>query len=126
MQVFEQSISSGSNFDGTAPVGTAVETNGVKRYPIGTAGGLFDFGQKGPVVLDAIDLVLGGQTAWTLTRFDSEGFETLLWTGTTESSWVALASDATILVPGDTLKLVTTGTTTSDIKARLATRKAAL
>jgi hypothetical protein len=123
MQIFEQSVSSGSNFDGTAPAGSATDVEGVSTWTIGSAGGLFDFGQHGPVILDLIQLTLGGQTTWTLTRYDRAGFACVLWSGATEPSWAALVGDGIYLAPGDTLKLVTTGTTTNNVKARLGVRK---
>jgi hypothetical protein len=119
--VYEQSVNSGHNFDGSAPPGDPVPGSDiVKKFPIADTGGLFDFGITSPHWIASIQLILGGQTTWTLSIVDEDSAEVVVWAGTTESSFVALESDRSLILEGQTLKLVTTGTTTNDVKARIA------
>lgn len=119
--VHEQSINLGHNFDGTTPPGNpAPGSDIVKKYPIADTGGLFDFEITSPHWISSIQLILGGQTDWTLSIVDEDGAEVVIWAGTNESSFVALESDRALILEGQALKLVTTGTPTNDIKARIA------
>ena len=119
--VFEQSVSSGNNFDGTAPSTTPVPGSDiVKKWPIDDAGGLFDFEITAPHWIASIQLVLGGQTTWTLSILDEDGAEVVVWAGTTEASFVALESDRALILEGQSIKLVSTGTPSVNMKARIA------
>lgn len=119
--VFEQSVNSSHNWNGTAPPGTPVPGSDiVKKYPIADTGGLFDFEITSPHWISSIQLVLGGQTTWTLSILDEDGAEVVVWSGTTETSFVALESDRALLLEDQTLKLVSTGTPSVNMKARIA------
>lgn len=119
--VYEQSINSGQNFDGTLPVTSpAAGSDIVKKWPIANAGGLFDFGITSPHWIASIQLILGGQTTWRLSIVDEDGAEIVVWAGDTEANFVALESDRSLIIEGQMIKLVTTGTTTNNIKARIA------
>lgn len=119
--VFEQSVNTGNNFDGTTPPGSPVPGSDiVKKFPIADTGGLFDFGITNPHWVSSIQLILGGQSTWTLSIVDEDDDEVVIWTGATETSFVALESDRVLILEGQTLKLVTTGTPNVNLKARIA------
>ncbi len=52
--------------------------------------------------------VLDGGT-WTISRVTAEGDEFELFSGTTEEQFVSLAADRVLMLPGEKIKVVTTG-----------------
>lgn len=119
--VYEQSINSGQNFDGTLPSTTpAPGSDIVKKWPIDDTGGLFDFGLTSPHWISSIQLIMGGQDTWTLSIVDEDGAELLVWDGTTEASFIALETDRVLILEGQSIKLISLGTTIVDMKARIA------
>lgn len=125
MRVFQQIVSSGNNFDGTDPGTTPVANSAFeKSWPVATHGGLFDFLQRGPVLVD-VQLILGGQTTWSLSLVHATGAELVLWSGTNETSFATLESDRTTMVAGQTLKFRTTGTTNVNCRVVIAIAKEA-
>lgn len=92
-----QEMQAGSDFAGTAPEDgsgliTATQADDIIQYTAGTVGGgLFDFtsdwfkGEKGGATdLIGISLDLGSSIAYTITKVDVDGNETLLWSGTAQ------------------------------------------
>ncbi len=125
MRAFQQIVSAGNNFDGTDPGTTPVVNSAFeKSWPIATHGGLFDFAQRGPVLVD-VQLILGGQSTWSLSLVHSTGAELVLWSGTNETSFATLESDRTLMLAGQTLKFRTTGTTGVDCRVGIAITKEA-
>lgn len=108
-----QAITAGNDFDGTLPTG-AGRAGEIETFPAAAAGGLFDFGQANSVVVSGVRLFLGGQTSWDLKIVSVSGVEYTWLTGTTESSFIAAGKDIELpLLPGEKLKLTTTGASTA-------------
>lgn len=119
LRVIEQKISAGSDFDGTLPTTIPVPGDGIdKNFPIDTVGGLFDFSIKSPVWLRSIELILGGQSLFTVHKKDLGGKELLYVCGTSEGFFVTTESDSITLTDGQTLVLRTTGAT-GELLARM-------
>ena len=109
-----QQITAGNNFDGTAPAGTATSSSGKRVFPTGTAGGLFDLPPSDPGHLMGVALYGDGATdldggTWVVSRVTAEGDEFELFSGTTETEFVTDASQRTLMLPGEKIKVVTTG-----------------
>lgn len=119
IRTIEQRISAGNQFDGTAPSGDAVLGTDLEQYPEEAAGGLFDFGLDNPAEIHHIELKLGGQTSWSLSKRDKDGVDVILWAGTTETAFVTLAEDRMPILEDQKLVLVTTGATAA-MKARIS------
>lgn len=107
-----QRITAGNDFNGAAPGTTPVSGKDVeKSYPTAIVGGLFDFELADPVILEGIQLKLGGQTDWTIHLCDPAslgGTEYLLWAGTTETDFITVASDQVPILQEQTIKVRTT------------------
>lgn len=124
MRIFEQTISSGNNADGTDPGTTpAIAGDVEKRWPVATHGGLFDFTNRGTVQLCMIQILMGGQTTWTLNLVDDENVSIVLWSGTTDTAFVALEADKVRIHRGMKLAFITTGVTNVNVKIRLGTEE---
>jgi len=121
VRVFEQIVNTGHNFNGTTPPGTPTAGDDFsKKWPAADTGGLFDFVIDTPHWIVSIQLILGGQDTWTLHIVDVDGAELKVWSGTTEGSFIALESERVLMLEGQSLKLRTTGTPSSALKARIA------
>jgi len=110
-----QSILAGSQFDGTQPTTDEDEEYGALQFLPGTAGGLFKLrARKDEDPQDklfarkttSVKLFLANQTSWNLYITDGTN-DVLLLTGTTETDVVL--TDPIILMPYQSLKLVTAG-----------------
>jgi len=120
-RTIQQAITATNQFDGTAPAGAVTRANDIEAYPAAAAGGLFDFALANPAELVQVQIVLGGQTTWSLALVDVDATEVVLFSGTTEASFVTTAADRIILLEGQTLALVTTGATTA-MRARISVK----
>lgn len=117
LYAIKQIITATNQFDGTLPGTTPADSNGVRTYPTDTAGGLFDplteMGATGiPVEIVNVQVKFGGQSSWSLVLSDPDGDVTVQ-SGTTEASLFYNPDEALVLLPGQTLKLSTTGATTA-------------
>ena len=118
--IIQQTISAAANFDGTLPPGTPAHSADIKRFPVAATGGLFDFGITGPHVIRAVEIHLGGQSAWSVSKKDSEGAEIILWSGTTETEFVKSGQGGNhLMYENETLLVRTTGAT-GELKCRVA------
>ena len=118
-RVIQQEILAGNDFNGALPTTTPTRGHDFeKKFPADTVGGLFEFDLKDPEKISNIQLILGGQSAWTLSLVDDDGDELVIWKGTTETNFCTLESDRIPIIEKQTLKLVTTGAT-ADLKARV-------
>lgn len=112
----KQLITATNDFDGQLPSTTPAydAATRLETFPTDTQGGLFDFEQTEPIVVTGVDLKLGGQTTWTLSRVHSDASE-VVWLVSVpppETSVVVGGSDEQLrLLPGQKLKLVTTNAT---------------
>ena len=105
----KQSINSGQNFTGADPGTDPVTTNGVKVYPIADIGGLFDPERDtAPSVLMEMQLVLADQSAWAVTILDGTD-EFPVVSGTNETEYLYHPNQPLYLLPGQQIKLTTTG-----------------
>ncbi len=109
-----QQITAGNQFDGTAPSGSPSASNGKTVFPAGTAGGLFDLPPTDPGHLMGVALYADGTNdldggTWTISRVTAEGDEFVLFEGTTEHEFVSDASQRRLMLPGEKIKVVTTG-----------------
>ena len=121
VRVFEQIVNTGHIFNGTLPPGTPTTDNDIsKKWAAADTGGLFDFTLQDPAWLAQVQLILGGQTTWSLALVDIDGAELGIWSGTTESNFVALERERVLMLEGQTLKLRTVGNSSGPIKARIA------
>jgi hypothetical protein len=94
IRTMEQVILAGNNFDGTVPDGDKRRAFGIEAwYPPGTHGGVFDFDLDEPHWIVTLELVLGGQSSWTVHKRDVNGRELLLAAGTTEHDFVTFADE---------------------------------
>ena len=110
----KQVITATNDFDGTLPGTTPayVAATRLETFPTDTAGGLFDFGQIETIVVVGVEFKLGGQVSWSLSKVHSDASEVVWLTNALplETSVVVLGSDEQLrLLPGQKLKLVTTG-----------------
>lgn len=117
--IIQQRISAGNNFDGTLPTTTPAGIKDINRFPEDAVGGLFDFGITEPHWISSIEIILGGQTSWTIHKKDSDGDEILLWQGTDEANFVTCSCDKMQIVEEETLLLRTVGAATA-MKCRVA------
>lgn len=120
--IIQQKISAGGNFDGTLPPGDAVGDKDISRFPAAPTGGLFEFNITGPHVIRSVELHLANQSAWSISKEDSDGDEIVLWSGTTETSFVTISEDFMLLYEAEKLLLRTTAATTA-MKCRIAIEK---
>ena len=114
IRTFEQRVSAGSDFDGTAPAGDLAPANNVEAWPEGASGGLFNFDPydcKQPLWVRSIELKLGGQTIWTVHKKDASGDELLILCGTDETDFLTTLADSFIITAKQCLVLRTTGAT---------------
>lgn len=115
----KQQISAGSNFNGTSPAGDPTLADDLFVFAAESAGGLFDptsskyaFEPRTPICLVAIELKLGGQSAWSIDKVDKDGVTVQVLAGTTEATVVKGMHSTQlplILLWGEKLKLSTTG-----------------
>lgn len=117
--IIQQKISAGDNFNKTAPVTTPTYSKDLKRYPVGATGGLFDFEQNSPHEIRSIELILGGQSAWSISKVDSEGDELVIFSGTTETKFIKTGRDIALLYDSENISISTTGATGA-LKCRIA------
>lgn len=135
----EQTVASGHHFDATAPGDNpAFDANTqTLRHASQNAGGLFSPGAYPDsnladaradasllCELAGAELKLAGQTSWTLVIASGGSAPDVTWlSGTTETSVVAMGADvAKILLPGQYLKLTTSGGSPGAMTARLIFR----
>lgn len=116
--IIQQKISAGNNFDGTLPTTTPTYEQDIMRFPVHTAGGLFEFDRTGPHEIRSIELILGGQSAWSISKEDSEGDEIVILSGTTEVSIITTV-DRTVIYEAEKILVRTTGATGA-LKCRIA------
>jgi hypothetical protein len=117
---YTQNISIAGTCDGTAPVGSVVisyPAPGRKSYAAAAVGGLFLFPENTLnkcMTLVGYEFVLGGQSAWDL--YITDGItnlvanDVLIASGTTEASVAAPDIPGIIMLPGQGIRMVTTGT----------------
>lgn len=121
--IIQQEITAGNDFDGTLPsTDPTQESDYQKKFPEDTAGGLFDFELDNPAEIFSIELQLGGQSSWQIVKRDIDGDDTVIWSGSTETSFITLASDRILITEGELLLLTTTGAT-AQLKAKIAVEK---
>lgn len=124
LYAIKQVITAGSQFTGAAPGTVSTDADGVRTYLTSTAGGLFDLltemGASGlPIEIVNFQVFFGGQSSWTMSIVDPLGDVEVL-SGTTETSlFYKPDNEQLILLPGQTLKFVTTGASTAMYAAAL-------
>jgi len=110
-------ITAGQQFTGAASGGAMTLADGVFKYATSAAGGLFDptalaliegQGSCSYEVLQ-VEVEFGGQSSWTLHLLDADDNAVLVLSGTTETDLLHSTSERLVLLPGEKLKLVTTG-----------------
>jgi len=132
MFAITQVMDVGDNFDGVLPTTDPVTTDGVKVYPkdtVNSHGGLFEFtgSEKRAVEVMGFQFKGAGQSTWTLNIVDPVAGDMAWLTGTSSVVYVLLAANRVTLLPGQKLKLVTTGTpTTTELRATVMFAPAAL
>jgi hypothetical protein len=122
VSIIQQKISATDDFDGTLPPGTPVLSEDIKRFPIAATGGLFNFAISSPHIIRSCEINLGGQSAWSVSKKDSEGDEIIIWSGTSEATFFSSDSDRPLLYENETLLLRTTGAT-GVLKCRIAVER---
>jgi hypothetical protein len=116
LRTIEQKINAAHNFDGTAPTGPVAHVNDLEATTAQNAGGLFDFGQIAPITVKQVQIVLGGQSAWSLAIVDVDNVEIPLQSGSVDVT--IFSQPNLILLKGQKLKLRTTGASTA-MRARI-------
>lgn len=109
-----QLCTAGQQFTGAAPGTTPVWASDVYAYPTSATAGLVDpsvISYGGAALRAEVYLRLAGTAlmTWSLRKVDSASLETVILSGTTETSVFISDKDGPILLPGETLKLVTVG-----------------
>ncbi len=113
-----QLVSTGGVLDGTVPSDTSSTTthNGAsKTWAASAVGGLFDFGHtSGSVTVVAIEMVLGGQTSYTVAITDgiadTGGNDVTIASGTTAANvFISEAVGSIFLLPGQKIRIKTAG-----------------
>lgn len=110
-------------YEPTSEATTPNQDKDIKRYSAGTEGGLFDFGITGPHWISSIEIILGGQTTWSISKKDSDGDEVVLWAGETEADFVTLESDRILIFEEETL-LVRTADASAAMKCKISLDRA--
>lgn len=119
VSIIQQTITAGGNFGGVLPPGSATPDKDVNRFAPAATGGRFDFSISGPHEISAIEIKLANQSSWSISKKDSDGDLVVLFSGTTETSFVMKASERSLLYEGEVLELVTAAATTA-MKCRVA------
>ena len=122
VRIIQQSITASNNFNKTAPTGASVADKDMERFPAEAAGGKFDFENSDPLQLVSIELKLGGQSAWSVEKEDSDGDLIELFSGTIETEFVAMQKDLGLLTEGESILVSTTGAVGA-LKCRVAARR---
>jgi len=122
VSIIQQTISATDDFDGTLPPGTPALSDDIKRFPVAATGGLFDFEITSPHIIRSCEIRLGGQSAWSVSKKDSEGDEIVIWSGAGETTFFSSDSDRPLMYEKETLLLRTTGAT-AVLKCRIALEK---
>lgn len=108
----EQRITAGGNFAGVTPGGTKTSIPGIQeKYAAHANGGLFLFPIPDSALVVSIELAMIGQTVWTISVKDVDTTTVVVWSGTTEDSFVTFLTDGFMLLAGQTLLISTTGAT---------------
>lgn len=113
----KQQISAGGDFDGTLPTGTPTLSGSTFLYTEQAAGGKFDpvslakiKGHNGaPLKLVGVEIELGGQSAWSLSRVDADGDEVVAFSGTTQADYLVTEETDIVMLPTSHFVLSTTG-----------------
>lgn len=122
MRAYQQSITAGTDFDGTAPPGEPTSVAEVLKWEPAATGGLFDLEIDRPSELIQLYLVLGGdQGSWLVELIDDEGTPITLFAGTNEAFFVTQSADRIVLTKGQKIRVTTSGSDL-DMKARVAIR----
>jgi len=105
----EQRMAAGSDFDGLLPTTEVVFGDSLEAFPEDIQGGEIDLGLQDPVFVRSVELVLGGQSAWTVHKRDKDGKELLILCGTDETDFLTTEQDSFIMTAKQKLIVRTTG-----------------
>ncbi len=107
-----QSIEAGSQFDGQAPLTSPDLAGQIETFPESTQGGLFVFGHTEVIVIVQVEAKLADATDWTLSKVQEDSTE-IPWQVRTAAGDLVIAGEDSYLrlLPGQKLKLVTSGAT---------------
>jgi hypothetical protein len=106
--------------------GEATLANDMESYAEGVNGGLFDFGQENPILVQQVLVKFGsGTTSWTLSLVDVDAVETVVASASSAAPYLATLYDGDsvsglILLQGQKLKLVSVGGPTTASVARIS------
>ena len=104
----------------------AVVGNDMESHPEGVVGGLFDFGNADPLLLNQVFIKLGsGTTSWSLSLVDVDDVEAVIAGASNADPYLATLYDGDsvsglILLQGQKLKLVSVGGPTTASRARIS------
>lgn len=112
----QHKITAGGQFDGTTPAGEVTAANYTNKFPASAAGGLFWFENTKPIVVHTARADFGSSIAHTLSVVNVDatgapvaGEEIVILSATAQ--YMNLEDERVTLMPGQALKLVTTGGT---------------
>lgn len=111
IRTIEQRVSAGNDFNGALPTTPIVLGDGMEAFGEDSVGGLFDPGLDSSFFVPTIELLMGGQTAWTIHKRDRDGVEILLFKGKWEDTFITTARDTFIMTARQKLVVRTTGAT---------------
>lgn len=110
-----QHITAGSNWTGVIPTTVRAWANWIFSYPTDTVGGLFRpynlalYGSSQAMKLVGFEFMGGAQATWSLSLVDADSKVQVLYSGTTDTSFVSTESSAVVLQIGEELRLVSAG-----------------
>jgi len=109
-----QQITAGSQFNGAAPTTAVTSGNGKRTFATDTVGGLFALGPTEPGHVMGVALYADGANdldggTWVISKVTAEGDDFELFSGTTETEFASDASERVLMLPGESIKVVTTG-----------------
>lgn len=103
----------------------ATRANDMEAFPEGITGGLFDFENENPIIVQQIMIKFGsGTTSWSLVLVDVDAVETEVASASSAVPLVAAANDSLpgglIILQGQKLKLTSAGGPTTASRARIS------
>ena len=119
LRTIQQTLTAGNDFTGVLPTTEVTSALGVEAYGEDAVGGMIDFNLGAPASVRSVELILGGQTFWTVHKQDVDGDEILILCGETEASFLTTEGDSFVMTDGQRLIIRTTGAT-GRLKARVS------
>jgi len=118
-----QLVTSGNHFNGTEPAGVPTAVEQVFKFAAEAAGGKFDlssvkydiFEGGGMYEVVQIELKMGGQTSWTVSKLNDDGVAVVMLSGTNETSKSLNIVDRLLIHKLESVQIATAGGTPAGV-----------